>query len=231
MNRNIRSHVSVNYSRIWFDLVFSTAEMMWASAYVIAYRVGRMLIAGVTPGARDQREFTLMGQEKLEAAADSATAMTVYLTTMSSQLWAQLIEQWLETTKAMASSGTAFKALGHQDLIVRNMVKSRDTASRLSLSGVALAQHGLKPIHARATANARRHDVAGARARDLSRQYPSVRHRTDATLHCCHFALQRQLIRIAPWSLLYSNSSPKETRHAGIDRAYTICHGRQISPY
>lgn len=47
----------------------TTAETVLASAQVIGLRAGRMALAGATPNARDQREFALMGKEKIDAGA------------------------------------------------------------------------------------------------------------------------------------------------------------------
>ena len=68
---------------LWSDLGIKTLEMMLGSAQVIAHRTGRIARAGHRPNASDQREFALMGQEKIHAAAESAQAMTAHLLTCS----------------------------------------------------------------------------------------------------------------------------------------------------
>jgi len=74
---------------LWSDLATKALEMTLASAQVIGYRTGRMARAGAAPNARDRREFALMGQEKIEAAAQSAQAMAAHMMTMS-QPWGAL---------------------------------------------------------------------------------------------------------------------------------------------
>ena len=60
---------------MWFEVATKTAEMMLASGVVIHTRVGRMAAAGPNPSARDRKEFTLMGAEKVKAMQDSALAV------------------------------------------------------------------------------------------------------------------------------------------------------------
>ena len=107
MKRNYAGYSYLSPFMLWSDLATKTLEMMLASAQVIGHRTGRMALAGPVPNARDRREFALMGQEKIEAGAQSAQAMVAHIMTMS-----------------------------------QNATK--------------LAHRGLKPIHAKATANARR---------------------------------------------------------------------------
>jgi hypothetical protein len=74
---------------LWSDLAMKSLEMMLASAQVIGHRTGRMALAAHAPTARDQREIVLMGQEKIEAGAQSAQAMTAHMMAMS-QPWGAL---------------------------------------------------------------------------------------------------------------------------------------------
>jgi len=87
-------------------------EIGVAAPQVIAHRLQRMALAGPLPGARDQREFTRMGQEKAEALAESLMAMGL---AMGACVLAQDVRPWFAT---MAE--------------------------------------GMKPVHRRVTANARR---------------------------------------------------------------------------
>lgn len=107
---------------LWTDLALRTGEMLAASAQVITHRTGRMAAAGPSPNARDRKEFTRMGLEKVEAANLSAMAMGRQL--MNAQL-AFGLSAW------------------------KNM-------AQLSDLGAKVATQGLKPIHARATGNAKR---------------------------------------------------------------------------
>ena len=144
---------------IWTDLAVKTGEMMLASAQVIGHRTGRMAAAGPSPSARDRREFTLMGQEKIEASTESAQAMAAQMMRTNPQLGALAVKQMLTGATAMmslATSRTIGQSMAQQAKLVRIMTQSAVTASQLSGSTARLAQRGLKPIHSRATANAKR---------------------------------------------------------------------------
>ncbi|MBC7602191.1 MAG: hypothetical protein H7255_05955 [Ramlibacter sp.] len=75
----------------WYDLGMKTCEMLASSGVVINHRVGRMARAGVSPNARDRKEFMLMGTEKSKAAHDSMLAVLTRLTSanlaMMSGVW------------------------------------------------------------------------------------------------------------------------------------------------
>ena len=75
MARRFPSPLFFNPFALWMDLALKTAEMLFASSLVIGTRVNRMHLAGPNPSARDRKEFTLMGTEKLKAMTDSAMAV------------------------------------------------------------------------------------------------------------------------------------------------------------
>ncbi|WP_151634258.1 polyhydroxyalkanoate granule-associated phasin [Noviherbaspirillum aerium] len=145
---------------VWSQVALKTGEMLFASAQVISHRTGRMAMAGPMPNARDRKEFTLMGQEKLEAAQESAAAMAMRLFAMQSRMGSAMLEQWaasaglfwrLALNPAMAAS------LGGQAKSWQAVAAAPLAAWSRTFGSVAeLAQHGLKPVHSRATANARR---------------------------------------------------------------------------
>jgi hypothetical protein len=60
---------------MWFEFATKNMEMLLASGVVIGTRVNRMAMAGPNPSARDRKEFTLMGAEKVKAMQDSALAV------------------------------------------------------------------------------------------------------------------------------------------------------------
>jgi methionine synthase I (cobalamin-dependent) len=159
MKRSRKRSLFANPLLIWTDLALRTGEMLLASSRVIGHRTGRMAAAGAKPSARDRREFTLMGQEKIEAAAESAQAMAAHMVKMNPQLGARAVRQMLTGATAimsLAASRNAGQSLARQAKLVRAMARSATTASLLSGSAARLAQRGLKPVHARATANAKR---------------------------------------------------------------------------
>ena len=100
-----------------------------------------------------------MGQEKVEAASASACSMTSHMMRANTQLGTRAVRQMLADATdimALAASRTAGQSIARQAKLVRTMTRSVNTASQLSAAAAQLAQHGLKPIHSRATANAKR---------------------------------------------------------------------------
>ena len=152
--------ISANPFLIWTELALKTSEMLFASAQVISHRTSRMANADAIPNARDQKEFILMGQEKIEAAAESALAMAIRMASINQQLAMLTFKQMMSGASgmfALAISPTLALSGKHQAKLMRDaMASTSTTASNLSGSMARLAQHGLKPIHSRATGNARR---------------------------------------------------------------------------
>ncbi|HEY8100853.1 MAG TPA: polyhydroxyalkanoate granule-associated phasin [Burkholderiaceae bacterium] len=143
----------------WSELAVKTGEMMMASAQVIQHRTGRMAAAGPTPSLKDQREFRLMGQEKVEAMAESTQAMALQMMTMNPLLGMRAFELMMKGSTAMlslATSTTIGQSLNHQMKLAKVLTESATANSELSHSAMKIAHHGLKPIHSRATSNAKR---------------------------------------------------------------------------
>ena len=160
MQTNKTLSLCANPFSVWTDLALKTCEMMMASAEVIGHRTGRMAVAGPIPNASDQREFALMGQEKIEAAAESARAMAEFVMMMNRQLGAQAFSQMLTGSTAMvslAASSSVGQSIERQGELVRTMTESAITASQLPNSTAGLmAQRAVKPIYSRTKANAKR---------------------------------------------------------------------------
>ena len=57
---------------------------------------------------------------------------------------------------SLASSRTVQQSVDRQAELARTLRRSAASASRLGTAGARVARHGLQPIHAAATANARR---------------------------------------------------------------------------
>jgi hypothetical protein len=144
---------------LWCDLAVKTQQMMLASAQVIAHRTGRMASAGPAPSARDRREFALMGQEKIEAGVQSAQAMTAQLMSMSQPWGVTAFRHVLQSSAALmalAGSRTPGQLVSRQATLMRALGRSAASLTDASTDATRLAQRGLKPIHAKATANAKR---------------------------------------------------------------------------
>lgn len=143
----------------WAAFAATTAEMLTASTFVIGQRLARLCAAGAVPSARDRREFTLMGQEKLEAAAGSWQAMTRKLLVTSPRVALRTCEPVIAVMTAAAAfptSQTPWQALALQAKAAGAIGEMAQSASRLTDAAVAVMQAGLEPIHAKAVANAKR---------------------------------------------------------------------------
>jgi hypothetical protein len=157
--RRSRTPSLTNPFLVWTRLAWKTGEMMLASAQVIHQRTGRMAAAGTKPSARDRREFALMGREKIEAGVESASAMAAQMITMNPLLGARAVKHMMRGAAAvmsLAASRTAGQAMARHAKLVRTMTQSAATTAQLSGAAARLTQCGLKPIHSRATANAKR---------------------------------------------------------------------------
>ena len=144
----------------WTDLAWKIGEMSMASAQVIAHRSARMAAAGPAPGARDRREFGLMGREKGDAAYESAQAVALGLMRLNLDLGARAYRHLVTGTAAclsLAASRNVGEAIARQAKLVETLSRTTLMApSEAAHATVRLARRGLEPIHARATANAKR---------------------------------------------------------------------------
>jgi hypothetical protein len=144
---------------LWNSLATKTAEMMLASAHVIGHRVPRMARAGAAPSARDQREFALMGWEKLDAGARSLQAMGSCLLNGNRLAWNEAAHNMLRSTSAfmmLLNSQTPAQLLTRQLALAHALGNSMTGFAKVTNNATRLAHRGLKPIHAKATANAKR---------------------------------------------------------------------------
>ncbi|MEO6919771.1 MAG: polyhydroxyalkanoate granule-associated phasin [Collimonas sp.] len=144
----------------WADLMFKAGEMMSASAQVIGHRTARMAMAGPAPSQRDRNEFNLMSQEKIEAITESAHAMAIRMMSMHQETARLAIQQMLNGTANLMSvaSSNSLHQSGHRQskLAHDTMLDSAEAVSQFNTSLANIAQTGLQPLHARATANAKR---------------------------------------------------------------------------
>lgn len=133
--------------------------MMLASAQVISHRTGRMATAGPAPSADDLDEFSLMTQEKFEAAAESSLSVAAHCLQLNQQLWTQMLAQMQDAMTAMVSAATSSnlaESMTHQATLITAMSPSVDAHAQFSNAAADLTRRALDPIHARATANAER---------------------------------------------------------------------------
>lgn len=160
MKQRKSRYPSTNPFLAWTRLALKTSEMMMASAQVISHRTGRLAMAGANPNARDRQEFTRMGQEKIDAVAESAQAVAARMMLIPTQIGTIAFKQMMNGTSGIialtTSPAVALSAKGQVELFRDAMTNSATIASQLSDSVAHLAHQGLKPIHTRATGNAKR---------------------------------------------------------------------------
>ncbi|AIY41874.1 hypothetical protein LT85_2716 [Collimonas arenae] len=133
---------------------------MSASAQVIGHRTARMAMAGPAPSQRDRNEFNLMSREKIEALTESAHAMAIRMMSMHQETARLAIQQMLNgaaNLMSVASSNSLHQSGHHQNKLAQDtMHDSAKAMSQFNTSLANIAQTGLQPLHARATANAKR---------------------------------------------------------------------------
>lgn len=169
MAQNLFHPALFNPLLLWGDLAMKTTEMLLASGQVIGTRVDRIARAGAHPSARDIKEFSLMGSEKLKAATESGLAVATQLQSANYQLMARAWRQGFASLGAMtalAGSRSFGEALSRQNRLVNSLARSGRTHSRLSSDAARLASAALKPVHGAATANAKR--LARAKTRSAT---------------------------------------------------------------
>jgi len=150
---------------VWMQLGTRTHEMLLASVAVIGHRTARMVGAAPVPSADDQREFVLMGQEKIEAASAAAQAMAVNLIAGHPELGIHAFSQMMTGVNdwiSLGASRTTDELIERQAKLIQTMTQAALSTTQLTVSAARVAEAGLSPIHARATANARR--LGGASA-------------------------------------------------------------------
>jgi hypothetical protein len=118
----------------WLRNAATLWEIGFAAPQVIAQRTARMALAGHSPSARDRREFARMGLEKAEAFHESWLAMGWRLWQMQAAAATQWWGQWLRQGPQMALAA-------EQPLLQ---------------AWPQILASGLKPVHRRVTANAKR---------------------------------------------------------------------------
>ena len=159
MKRNYLYRDYVSPFMSWSALATRAMETMLASVQVIGHRAGRMAQSGPTPNARDRREFALMGQEKIEAGAQSAQAMLAYMMSIH-QSWSALAFRPIVRNSAafmsLAGSHTPNQWVARQAALARAVAQSTASMADVSNGATKLAHRGLTPIYAKATANAKR---------------------------------------------------------------------------
>ena len=119
------------------SLAKKSAELAFATPQVVAHRMARMAMSGMTPSARDRQEFQRMGAEKVAAFMESWNAMAL---------------QTFRANQAIAAS--AFRAFWTPWALFSP--PSSRAAAQLQSAALGVLSKGLAPVHRKATANAKR---------------------------------------------------------------------------
>lgn len=144
----------------WENLATQTCEMLFASSQVIGYRSGNIARAASTLNQADQRELSLMRQEKIEAISESAQ--------LTSEQWLQegrhfnamafsQLTDGVERMLALALCPDPHRSrVLHFDWVESVLTAQAAASSCIGDSMAHVAQSALQPLHQRAVANARR---------------------------------------------------------------------------
>lgn len=117
------------------------SELMAAAPQVVAHRLGRMAAAGARPSAKDQREFHRMGAEKVAAFGEAWQAMALQMMKANQQITASMLRSgWLTPGSLRGLNAPALNK----------------AAVAWQLAALDILGHGMRPVHRRAVANARR---------------------------------------------------------------------------
>ncbi|AMM24733.1 polyhydroxyalkanoate granule-associated phasin [Variovorax sp. PAMC 28711] len=159
MSSTASSSHFINPLMVWTDVALKTGEMLVSSGSVIQARTQRMAAAGLTPSATDLAEFQLMGQEKLDAANESNAALAHELGTRQVALMGHAVQHWIGSVSAffaLVVATTPAEAIERHGEFISAATRSAAVVSHISSAGAHVAHSALKPIHAKATSNARR---------------------------------------------------------------------------
>jgi len=117
------------------------SELMLAAPQVVAHRLGRMALAGHRPNASDQREFHRMGAEKLAAFGEAWQAMTLQMLKSNQQLAASMMRSaWPAAARRGATKSAPLV----------------QAAAQWQHAALDILGQGIRPVHRRAVANAKR---------------------------------------------------------------------------
>lgn len=143
----------------WADVGAKTNEILASSASVIGLRTQRMAAAGLQPTPLDLAEMQRMGNEKLEAATESGAAMIGHWYGTQFAWWGRAMQHWFGSANALShwlASASPAQLLSRGQRLLEFTTHDTDSFAHLSRSTAELAQHALRPIHSRVTANALR---------------------------------------------------------------------------
>lgn len=142
---------------MWWEPMLKVWETSVAAPKVIGHRTGRMAAAGLFPGLADQREFTLMGTEKMVAFSQAYTGAWMEMLNFQLGLMLSAMSYW-----GKGFNPVALMEMWHSPNALMNA--QAGLAKSLMMSGSArmlsamprTAHKVIAPIHAKATGNVKR---------------------------------------------------------------------------
>ena len=143
----------------WVALAARGGEMLMASQQVIAARSARIAAAGAKPTLADQREFTRMVSEKVDAFSRSALGAAAAWTPGMQALSAQAVKSWAALASGglhLASSRDFAQVWLRQAELTRRATRHMPVLWQASEAQARLIDTALDPVHRAATANSRR---------------------------------------------------------------------------
>jgi hypothetical protein len=143
----------------WIDVAMKYAELTIVASQVVAHRTRRIVAAGANPNSDDRREFSRMHQEKIDASTLSARAVGAELMRINcrlgTQAWLAMLTASVDTL-SLAGSCTLSQAVARHARLARTLRRAAPTPPSVSSATASLAREAIKPVHGRATRNARR---------------------------------------------------------------------------
>lgn len=159
MPRRQRIDALFNPFGAWIALAAKSGEMLLASQQVIAARTARMANAGLRPTLEDQREFALMGSEKLDAYSRSALGLAAAWTPGTQALLAEATRGWMSLltgSSMLAASRSPQQAMARHRALVGKLGRHAPTLWHAGNTTARLLDTALTPVHRTATANSKR---------------------------------------------------------------------------
>ncbi|MGY6217127.1 polyhydroxyalkanoate granule-associated phasin [Methylolobus aquaticus] len=137
---------------LWWQTWLKATETMIAAPQVVAHRTALMAQVRTVPNRSDQRELTTMSVEKVVAFSQAGMNAASELVAFQQQMANSALRQWWVMAH-LCNPMTAFAVPWR----VMNAPVELLSASHRALSITPRVAHGaVKPIHAKATSNARR---------------------------------------------------------------------------
>ncbi len=153
--------VFANPFLLWGTLGLKAMQMSTAAAQVIAIRTTRMAVAGIHPTAADKREMSLMGAEKVDAFSRAGQALATGAAPLLAGMAGQAFRTGMDVlgaTARLAASRSIPQTMARQRLLADTLMRHAPGAQHGAASDATarLAHRALAPVHAKATANAKR---------------------------------------------------------------------------